>query len=273
MPSRPPSACRRPGCAGLVRAGVCSVCGPLRRRRDVEMDERRGTAAQRGYGGRWQRLRQMYLRSHPLCVACEREGRVTAATDVDHIVPKRWGGQDTDDNFQPLCHACHSVKTNREAKRGLWSGEYMARVVLVGGPPGAGKTHYVQEHKGGNDVIVDVDALVAALTGNPWYERTPQQLHLVLDVREFLLLRLRHPSDLYTAWVITSAASAEERASIAQQCGAAETIMILADRQTCIDHIRNDGRRSQHQEHWRKIVNEWWQDYEFRKDERVLVTG
>ena len=31
MPTRAPSACRRPGCPGLVRNGVCSRCGPLRK--------------------------------------------------------------------------------------------------------------------------------------------------------------------------------------------------------------------------------------------------
>ncbi len=113
MPQRPGSACRRPGCAGVVRDGVCSSCGPLRRAGQQQLDERRGTAASRGYGGRWQRLRAMYLRAHPLCVACEAAGRATPATDVDHIVARRAGGSDEESNLQALCHACHSAKTGR----------------------------------------------------------------------------------------------------------------------------------------------------------------
>lgn len=113
MPQRVGSACRRPGCPGIVREGVCSACGPLRRAGQQQHDEQRGTAAQRGYGGRWQRVRAMYLRSHPLCVACERMGRATPATDVDHIVARRAGGSDEESNLQALCHACHSAKTGR----------------------------------------------------------------------------------------------------------------------------------------------------------------
>jgi 5-methylcytosine-specific restriction enzyme A len=113
MPQRAGSTCKRQGCAGVVRDGVCSVCGPLRVAGQRALDERRGTAAQRGYGGRWQRYRAMYLRSHPLCVACERAGITTPATDVDHIVPRRAGGSDEESNLQALCHACHSAKTGR----------------------------------------------------------------------------------------------------------------------------------------------------------------
>ena len=108
---RPGRVCMRPGCPGVVRAGVCSRCGPLRRARMVEHDERRGTAAQRGYDATWRRLRASFLARNPLCAACERNGRVVVATDVDHIVPKRRGGSDHDENLQALCHSCHSRKT------------------------------------------------------------------------------------------------------------------------------------------------------------------
>ena len=78
--------------------------------------EPRGTSAQRGYGYKWQQARAGYLAKHPLCVECERQGRVVAATDVDHIIPHR-GDMDLfwdSSNWQPLCHPCHSAKTARE---------------------------------------------------------------------------------------------------------------------------------------------------------------
>lgn len=111
MPRRAARACTRSGCPGLVRDGVCAGCGPTRRQTDAIVDQRRGTSAQRGYGGRWQRLRLMFLRSSPLCVACEAEGRVTAATDVHHLIARRDGGGDDWDNLQALCHSCHSRVT------------------------------------------------------------------------------------------------------------------------------------------------------------------
>jgi 5-methylcytosine-specific restriction enzyme A len=113
MPNKAPTTCKRSGCPGLVRDGVCSACGPLRAQRQADHDARRGTAADRGYDRRWQRIRVRYLRQHPLCVACGSRGIVTPATDVDHIVAKRRGGPDNESNLQALCHSCHSAKTAR----------------------------------------------------------------------------------------------------------------------------------------------------------------
>lgn len=76
---------------------------------------RQAGSTARGYGYRWQKFRRAWLAQHPLCVMCRNEGRVTAATDVDHVVPHRgdmrrfWAGP-----FQSLCHAHHSEKTARE---------------------------------------------------------------------------------------------------------------------------------------------------------------
>ena len=79
------------------------------------------SATQRGYGARWRRLRAAYLAEHPICADPlghhAGEGRVEAATDVDHIVARERGGTDEDRNLQALCHACHSEKTAREDGR------------------------------------------------------------------------------------------------------------------------------------------------------------
>jgi 5-methylcytosine-specific restriction protein A len=55
------------------------------------------------------------LSGQPLCVLCQREGRVAAATELDHRVPLWAGGTDAEANLDPLCSPCHSAKTAREA--------------------------------------------------------------------------------------------------------------------------------------------------------------
>lgn len=60
--------------------------------------------------------RARWLNLHPLCVECEKEGRVTAADVVDHIVPLWKGGADHDANLQSLCQTPHhDAKSKREA--------------------------------------------------------------------------------------------------------------------------------------------------------------
>jgi len=63
-------------------------------------------------------MRDRLFMSNPLCVECERLGRVTLATQRDHIKPLAEGGTDDDDNVQGLCVDCHEAKSKAEAARG-----------------------------------------------------------------------------------------------------------------------------------------------------------
>ena len=76
----------------------------------------RGTRQERGYGAQWQRDRVTALRRDSYtCQPCRRSGRITEATEVDHIVPKSQDGEDDIENLQGICKACHAAKTTREA--------------------------------------------------------------------------------------------------------------------------------------------------------------
>lgn len=115
MPLRPLRACASTTrCPALVRPPV-RYCPAHAQERDVRIDAGRGSAAQRGYGSRWRRLRAYLLTIEPVCRACAQQGITRAATDVDHIKPKALGGEDVLSNLQPMCHACHSAKTMRES--------------------------------------------------------------------------------------------------------------------------------------------------------------
>jgi 5-methylcytosine-specific restriction enzyme A len=68
----------------------------------------------------WIKGRLRHLAKYPLCKYCELQGRVTAATIVDHIVPHK--GDETlffdESNWQALCKLCHDqVKKAEEHGR------------------------------------------------------------------------------------------------------------------------------------------------------------
>ena len=66
----------------------------------------------------WRRLRNLQLKTSPLCAMCLHTGTLTVATVVDHITPRSKGGADYDpDNLQSLCAECHSQKTTRDQGR------------------------------------------------------------------------------------------------------------------------------------------------------------
>ena len=104
MPRKPQRPCRHPGCPNLSDGVYCAA---------HKSQYMRENAAQRGYGSRWKVARKHFLDRHPLCVECLKNGKMTPATVVDHIVPHRgdprlfWDNA----NWQALCKSCHDHKT------------------------------------------------------------------------------------------------------------------------------------------------------------------
>lgn len=109
MPMKMRRPCAHRGCPNTAEKRYCKEHAHLERQRD----KARGTAAQRGYGGRWQRYREIYLQKHPLCVECLKHKRVVPAKVVDHIKPHK-GDYELfwrEDNHQSLCTYHHNLKT------------------------------------------------------------------------------------------------------------------------------------------------------------------
>jgi len=109
MPRTPKRPCRYAGCPNLCEHGV--YC--KEHQRLFGDDTIRGGADARGYDASWCKARTLFLRQHPLCVECRKEGKLTPATVVDHIIPHRgdkalfWDIN----NWQPLCATHHNKKT------------------------------------------------------------------------------------------------------------------------------------------------------------------
>lgn len=64
----------------------------------------------------WRRASRDYRAANPLCRTCQQSGRDEPVAVVDHIIPHRgnmrlfWSR----DNWQPLCLACHHIKSTQE---------------------------------------------------------------------------------------------------------------------------------------------------------------
>ena len=101
-----------------------SVKHANRRAAEQRYDDKRGTAASRGYSSQWQRYAKGFLRQYPWCIACIGCDTSTAVL-VDHIVPALQGVEDsgTKDplffapwNHQPLCQMHHARKSRVDAE-------------------------------------------------------------------------------------------------------------------------------------------------------------
>ena len=109
MPYKPMRPCSFPGCPNLTDGKYCEE-------HKSKASKERPSAGKRGYNSRWQKESKKFLETHPLCVLCLEDHKVTEATVVDHIIPHR--GDMTlfwdKNNWQALCKHCHDVKTMTE---------------------------------------------------------------------------------------------------------------------------------------------------------------
>jgi len=113
MPAKIARPCRNLRCAELTiaRNGFCEK----HKHSNWERHQDGKSAAARGYGSAWKRLRAKVIeRAMGVCEECMAWSRVTPGTEVDHIKPKAQGGSDSLDNLQLLCESCHRIKTARE---------------------------------------------------------------------------------------------------------------------------------------------------------------
>ena len=119
MPLRPPRECSYPGCSELIRGADRCERHQVHKARfgaDFRKSAKTGASA-RGYTYRWQKARKSYLIRHPYCRECQRNGKLTLANIVDHIIPHE-GDQRLmwdRDNWQPLCAKCHGRKNYQES--------------------------------------------------------------------------------------------------------------------------------------------------------------
>ena len=98
----------------------------------------------------WQELRIVKLRANPLCEECMKDGIVTAARCVHHVVPietaktkdEMWRLAFDEHNLMALCFACHArihkemgsntakiVKARAEARQDRWADNLMIKFV------------------------------------------------------------------------------------------------------------------------------------------------
>lgn len=109
MLNKVPRPCRHGGCMTLTTEGYCD-------KHKADLTPKRDSSSTRLYGHKWRKESKLFLASHPYCAECTRQGRRTLATEVDHIKPHRgnlklfWDRN----NWQGLCHCCHSTKTAKE---------------------------------------------------------------------------------------------------------------------------------------------------------------
>lgn len=135
-------------------------------------------------------------------------------------------------------------------------------VFIICGAPGSGKTTYASQHHQPGDLIVDMDTIVAALTGDetahPDYENI---LDVAIAVRNTLYNIIENGTgDWKRAFVITSSMNDGAVIALAKQLHATVHYMETT-KEECKRRIANDKTR-QDKELLYNLVDEWFKNHE-----------
>ena len=155
------------------------------------------------YAGPWKRVRRHVLeRDGHLCQIKGPNCKVRG-TEVDHIVPVEQGGAWFDlINLRAACQTCNVGRSNT-SRREAWRYS-TTKITLVYGPPGAGKSTYVQEKAGPADLVVDYDLIGNALGSRDREQH--QRIHGAINAaRNAVLTQIRRAdTGADHVWIIST---------------------------------------------------------------------
>lgn len=146
------------------------------------------------------------------------------------------------------------------------------RVMLVCGPPAAGKSTYVREHMGKDDSVIDIDTI--AREQGFGRDRPSDITSLLLIERNERLAALAKASPEHVAWVIVTAASAKLRSWWCAQLNvrSEDLILLVPPQLELVMRVRADPERRSVRELHERLIAEWFV-HERNNDVARVVRG
>jgi len=212
----------------------------------------------------WRNFRLVLINQRGL--RCEHCGKMVARSDeltLHHIIeltPDNY--QDAiialnPDNIMIVHHGCHNDihrRTSQVKSQGRG-------VFIVYGPPLAGKKTYVQQQCWPGDLIVDMDALYAAVSGQPMYDKPEPLLLTVRAAHDRILDTVKTRYGQWDrAWIIGGYPDKYKRDKLALDLGA-ELVFIQASLEQCLGRLKLDPYRKHKEKEWTGYIAKWFQYY------------
>lgn len=226
-----------------------------------------------GRGGRpWRRLRDQILeRDGYLCQCedCKRRPMPLPAHEVDHISNVRDESGSLDDsprNLRAVNRDCHRRISRRQAAEAGHAGTMMPTwmpsttkpLIVVCGPPSAGKSTWVRERAGPDDLVIDLDDIAPEVIGKPMWESDSRERSGVIRARndmvaDYVRGKTKHPR----CYLIDTAGSFRRRKFWVDR--GAEIVLLNTDKDVCRQRIMECAQRPESTREGRLAAVDRWE--------------
>jgi predicted kinase len=124
-------------------------------------------------------------------------------------------------------------------------------VIIVFGPPGSGKTTYVNKHRGKGDIVWDSDTIMQAIAGT---QDCGAAVPFVLAMRRAFYAKAIDSRGLAIdrIWIIEATRRPRSMVPEIEQLQAS-TVILNTSKEVCLERVRDRGA------HWARIVAEWFE--------------
>lgn len=135
------------------------------------------------------------------------------------------------------------------------------RNLIVAGPPGSGKTTWVNEHKQPGEIVLDLDAIKAALLGEEYFHSQidSAMVDILQDIRKVIYHAISWNALNQKAYIITTEADAIELKVLGETLNADLKIMDT-DKETCKARVAADSTRTEKTVFYR-LIDEWFEKW------------
>ena len=156
------------------------------------------------------------------------------------------------DNIQLVHFRCHN-KIHSRWQGGSKGGKYQQRVWLVYGSPCSGKSSWVQEVAGDEDLIIDIDKIWECITASDKYHKVGKLKTNVFGVRDCLIDQIRTRTGLWrNAYVIGGYPLKSDRDRL---CDLLNALPIFIDepKEICLSRAVNED--------WKEYIEDWFEEF------------
>lgn len=136
------------------------------------------------------------------------------------------------------------------------------KIVIIYGPPCAGKTTYAQREMTDMDVVYDFDALTRAMSCNPLHMRADHPAKVIArKLRKTFLDALNECPESSTAYVLCLWPMDWMVRRLFYRSAAVEFLPLCPDHATCMARLDGDTQRPD-KDAWAELIDQWFAEHD-----------